>query len=83
MSPAKNDLKDVVVGRSPVMCRVIEIAEKIAPNDIPVFIEGESGSGKEWLAKAIHFASPRRVHEFVVVDCSRYAESFLESELFG
>lgn len=62
---------------------VIEIASKVAAHNIPVLIEGELGSGKEWLARSIHFASPRANGEFVVVDCADGVDPFLECELFG
>ncbi|OGX04280.1 MAG: hypothetical protein A3G87_05505 [Omnitrophica bacterium RIFCSPLOWO2_12_FULL_50_11] len=68
---------------SPSMQRMMDIANRIASTDLPVLIEGEPGTGKEWLARAIHFASSRAHQEFVVVDCSSFSEVFLESELFG
>lgn len=72
-----------LVGRSPAFKNVIAIANKIAPHSIPVLIEGEIGTGKEWLARAIHFASPRTSHEFIAIDCSSFSDVFLESELLG
>ena len=68
---------------SPAFRNVIEIADKIAPHDIPILIEGEIGTGKERLARKIHFASPRALCEFVSIDCSSFSEVFLESELLG
>ena len=68
---------------SPVFRNVIEIAGKVAPHNITVLIEGETGTGKEWLARKIYFAGPRSNREFVAIDCSSYSNVFLESELLG
>ncbi len=68
---------------SPAFQNIIEIADKIAPHNIPILIEGEIGTGKEWLARRIHFAGPRAGREFVVIDCSSFSDVFLESELLG
>ena len=68
---------------SPAFKNVIESAGKIAAHNIPVLIEGETGSGKEWLARAIHFASPRAARDFISVDCASFSEVFLEAELLG
>lgn len=72
-----------LIGSSPASKNVMEIACKIAPHQIPVLIEGELGTGKEWLARSIHFASPRADREFVVIDCSSFSDTFLEAELLG
>ncbi len=72
-----------IIGKSKVMQDVFEIIRKIAPTNATVLIEGESGTGKELVAKAIHFNSPRRNKPFVAVNCSAFAETLLESELFG
>ncbi|MDH7599246.1 MAG: sigma-54 dependent transcriptional regulator [Sedimentisphaerales bacterium] len=74
---------DGIVGASPAMERVIEIARRIAPTNISVLIEGPSGSGKELLARAIHNNSPRRHRPFQPVNCAGLTETLLESELFG
>jgi len=68
---------------SPAFKNVIEIVDKIAPHNIPVLIEGEIGTGKEWLARRIHFAGPRTAREFIAIDCSSSSDVFLESELLG
>lgn len=58
-----------IIHRSPVMRRVIEKAQKVAPRSVPILIEGESGTGKEMLARAIHRAGPRRDNAFIAVNC--------------
>ncbi|MGQ9556443.1 MAG: sigma-54-dependent transcriptional regulator [Desulfurispora sp.] len=72
-----------VVGRSPVMRRLADVASKIARKNINVLIHGETGTGKEVLARFIHAASPRAGHMFIPVNCGAFPESLLESELFG
>src|SRR3989338_2785743 len=74
-----NDL----VAVNAVYKKVIESAKRIAPHDIPILLEGEIGCGKQALAQAIHFASPRSKKEFIVLDCSSHSELSLEAELFG
>lgn len=76
------EFKDLI-GTSPAIQNVREITSKIAPHKITVLIEGETGTGKEWLARAIHLASPRTDREFVSIDCSSFSDAFLEAELFG
>jgi len=65
------------------MKNCVEMAEKIAPSVASVLITGESGSGKEVLAKHIHKKSPRSAHAFVAVNCAAIPDQLLESELFG
>ena len=72
-----------IVGRSAPMQSVFRMAESVAETDVTVVIIGESGTGKELLARAIHFASPRKSNRFMPVDCGAMAETLLESELFG
>ncbi|MBW2250202.1 MAG: sigma-54-dependent Fis family transcriptional regulator [Deltaproteobacteria bacterium] len=72
-----------IIGKSKVMHEIYENIRKVAPSSITVLIEGGSGTGKELVAKSIHFNSPRRENPFVAVNCSALAESLLESELFG
>ena len=74
---------DAIVGRSAAMVRVAEFVRKVAPTDSTVLIRGETGAGKELVAKAIHRHSPRRDRPFVVVDCGALVETLFESELFG
>ncbi|RLC09195.1 MAG: sigma-54-dependent Fis family transcriptional regulator [Deltaproteobacteria bacterium] len=72
-----------IIGKSKPMQDVFEIIRKVAPSTATVLIEGESGTGKELVAKSIHFNSLRREKPFVAVNCSAFAETLLESELFG
>ena len=74
---------DVIVGRSHAMTALAEQVQKVAPTDSTVLICGETGVGKELVAKAIHRHSPRRDKPFVVVDCGALVETLFESELFG
>jgi two-component system response regulator GlrR len=77
------DWRSDFITRSPLMEERLSQAHMVAGTDARVLITGESGSGKELLARAIHKASPRRNRAFVVVNCSAMAENMLESELFG
>lgn len=72
-----------LIGASPCMQRLFEIIEEVASVDSPVLIRGETGTGKELVAKAIHAKSPRRYGPFVAINCGAFSESLLESELFG
>jgi two-component system response regulator GlrR len=72
-----------IVSRSTRMAEVIAEAKLVAPSDASVLIRGESGSGKELIARAIHLASPRADKPFVAVNCGAIPENLLESELFG
>ena len=74
---------DAIVGRSDAMLRVAELVRKVAPTDSTVLICGETGVGKELVARAIHRHSDRREKTFVVVDCGALVETLFESELFG
>ncbi|MDH3557918.1 MAG: sigma-54 factor interaction domain-containing protein, partial [Deltaproteobacteria bacterium] len=72
-----------IIGKDHKMQLVFKLLEDIAPTDATVLIQGESGTGKELVAKAIHTLSPRKDEPFVVVNCSAYPVTLLESELFG
>jgi transcriptional regulator with GAF, ATPase, and Fis domain len=72
-----------IVGASPPMRDVFEMVARVAATRSTVLIQGETGTGKELIARAIHAASPRAGRPFVPVDCSALAEGVLESELFG
>ena len=72
-----------IIGNSLAMKRVCEAIEMVAPTDATVLITGESGSGKEVVARAIHAASPRRLMPFMAIHCGALTETLLESELFG
>ena len=75
--------RESIVSRSNVMAEVLAEARLVAASQAPVLIRGESGSGKELLARAIHAASPRAKRPFVAVNCGAIPEPLLESELFG
>ena len=72
-----------IIGKSKAMQDLFHIIRKVAPAAATVLIEGASGTGKELVANALHFNSPRKDKPFVAVNCSALAESLLESELFG
>jgi DNA-binding NtrC family response regulator/HAMP domain-containing protein len=72
-----------MVGKDPKMQVVYKLIEDVAPTDATVLIQGESGTGKELVARAIHQHSSRREKPFVVINCSAYPSTLLESELFG
>jgi len=72
-----------IVGKSKNMQEIYRIIAKVAMTDSTVLIYGQSGTGKEIIARAIHFNSPRREKQFVPVDCAVLSENLLESELFG
>lgn len=74
---------DNIIGNSKTIKDTIHLAEKVAPTDSTVLLEGETGVGKELFAQALHYASPRRNKPFVAVNCSAFAKDLLESELFG
>lgn len=72
-----------IVGQSALLRREIEKAAMIADKDIPVLICGETGTGKELFARAIHYHSPRKEQPFICVNCAVLPENLIESELFG
>lgn len=74
---------DSIVGKSPVMQKVLDLAMSAAQSDAPLIIYGESGTGKEILANAIHSASQRAKESFIKVNCAALNDNLLESELFG
>jgi DNA-binding NtrC family response regulator len=77
------DLGSTFIGDSPEFRGVLQLIERVAPTDSTVLISGETGTGKEMVAKLIHARSPRRHRPFVVVECAALQESLLQSELFG
>ncbi|WP_299998278.1 two-component system response regulator GlrR [uncultured Cedecea sp.] len=82
--PAGEEMwRETIVTRSPVMLRLLEQAHKVAQSDVSVLINGQSGTGKEVLAQAIHQASPRSKKAFIAINCGALPEQLLESELFG
>jgi DNA-binding NtrC family response regulator len=72
-----------IIGRSAEMKQVFEMVRQVAPSRSSVLITGESGSGKEMIAEALHYNSPRKDKPFIKVHCAALTESLLESELFG
>jgi formate hydrogenlyase transcriptional activator len=74
---------DEIVGESPSLRSVLKQVETVAPTDSTVLIQGETGTGKELIARAIHNLSPRREHTFVKLNCAAIPSGLLESELFG
>jgi two-component system, NtrC family, response regulator HydG len=72
-----------IIGRSAAMRAVFERLERVAPTESTVLITGETGVGKELVAKAVHTLSPRRGKPFLAVNCAALSEGVLESELFG
>jgi two-component system, NtrC family, response regulator HydG len=72
-----------VIGASPVMRRLYPLCERIAASTLPVVIEGETGTGKELLAEALHETGPRAQGPYVVFDCTAVPANLVESELFG
>jgi DNA-binding NtrC family response regulator len=72
-----------IVGRSQPMRKLFEMLETVAPSPSTILITGETGTGKEVVARAIHHNSDRRAHRFVALNCSAIPEQLLEAELFG
>ncbi len=82
-SPALDHEKPTIVGASPALEEIRSLAEQVAPGDAKVLITGESGVGKDLVARLIHASSPRSRRPFVAVNCAGLTETLLESELFG
>jgi formate hydrogenlyase transcriptional activator len=72
-----------IVGRSPALRKVLDQVEIVAPTDSTVLLHGETGTGKELIARAIHNLSPRRERSYVRMNCAAIPSGLLESELFG
>jgi DNA-binding NtrC family response regulator len=72
-----------VVGKGRAMARVFQLLETVAPTNSTILITGETGTGKEVVARAIHHNSPRRLFRFVALNCAAIPETLLEAELFG
>lgn len=74
---------DTVLGHSRGLQQVIQLARKVAVTDVPVLLTGETGTGKEVFAQAIHNGSARAKQPFVAINCSAFSKELLESEIFG
>lgn len=72
-----------IMSRNPAMQRVYATAARVAGTNAPVLLQGETGTGKDWLARAIHYMSSRAERHFVAVNCGALPEQLLASELFG
>jgi len=72
-----------IIGKSRPMARLFQLLETVAPTNSTILISGETGTGKEVVARAIHHNSPRRANRFVALNCSAIPETLLEAELFG
>ena len=77
------DVPRTLVGESPPMRRLLEEIRRVAPRDVTVLVHGETGTGKELVARALHGASPRRDRLFVAVNCAELSPDAAESRLFG
>ncbi|HEY4239874.1 MAG TPA: sigma 54-interacting transcriptional regulator [Kofleriaceae bacterium] len=80
---SKKDRFDAMLGASPAMREIFAHLEKVAPSDLTCLITGETGTGKEMVARALHNASQRRQKPFVVLDCGSIPRELIESTLFG
>ncbi|HMR24593.1 MAG TPA: sigma 54-interacting transcriptional regulator [Oligoflexia bacterium] len=81
--PSKNDHYAGLIGKSLGMRKIFGVLDKVSPTNVSVVITGETGTGKELVAKAIHDTSKRNKAPFIVFDCGAVAENLIESELFG
>jgi two-component system C4-dicarboxylate transport response regulator DctD len=80
---ARGEGASPLIGESPLMARLRDTVRQVADADVDVLIEGETGVGKEVVARALHASSRRRQHPFVAVNCAALPEGMIESELFG
>lgn len=74
---------DSILGESKVLKDAVSLAQKVSGTDVPVLLTGETGTGKEVFAQAIHYSSKRAQQNFVAVNCSSFSKELLESEMFG
>jgi two-component system response regulator HydG len=79
----RRDRLDNLIGRSPAMQEVFTLIRRMAGSQVSVLVTGDSGTGKELVARAIHAHGPRKARPFVAMNCSAIPETLLESELFG
>ena len=81
--PVRESAFDTVLGHSRGLQQVVQLARKVAVTDVPVLLTGETGTGKEVFAQAIHNGSARAKQPFVAINCSAFSKELLESEIFG
>ena len=74
---------DSILGESKSLKDAVLLAQKVSVTDVPVLLTGETGTGKEVFAQAIHYSSKRARQNFVAVNCSSFSKELLESEMFG
>jgi DNA-binding NtrC family response regulator len=79
----RQDVAQGIVTEDPGMKELLTTLERVAPSDLPVLVLGETGTGKELIARAVHRLSPRAEQAFVAINCGAVPENLLESELFG
>ncbi len=72
-----------LLGRSPAFVRVLELIEKLSQSDAPVVLQGETGTGKELAARAVHYRGPRHGQPFIPVNCGAIPDNLVENEFFG
>lgn len=82
-APSTESIQETIIGQSPAMQEVFKLIGRVARSDAPVMVTGESGSGKELVAGAIHKFSPRAQKEYVAINVTAIPDNLLESELFG
>jgi len=81
--PSQNEISRLIYGRCQAMKKAFKLMQKVAPTEATVLIQGETGSGKELAARAIHNISRRADQEYICINCAAIPESLIESELFG
>ncbi len=81
--PAPEDARETIIGNSREMQEVFKLIGRVAQSQAPVLVTGESGCGKELVARAVHQYSDRRKHDLIALNCGAIPENLLESELFG
>jgi DNA-binding NtrC family response regulator len=82
-SPKRLPMRDQIVGDSPAMLRVWRLVEQFGPTDVPILLQGETGTGKDLFAQALHQISKRAQGPLITIDCGTLPEQLAESELFG
>jgi transcriptional regulator with GAF, ATPase, and Fis domain len=82
-APTWRRKSDMIIGNSPATLQLLQALDRLAPAQTAVLVTGESGVGKELVARALHFCGPRAKHPFVPINCAAIPESLFEAELFG